>query len=108
MAETLVDVWTAHPLKDDADALVWRHGGPVRTGWLTRIGDVSGVSGVGRVAQAVECRDGAVVLAWRPACEGCGSGVSLFGSEAEALVVHGHGGLTEIVWKPIARVHRFR
>ena len=95
----MVGVWLGHPLHLDADALVWRHGGPSRTGWLTRFCDESGVSGVGRVAEIVQCDDGACVLAWRPVCGSSGNGVSVFASEAEVLVVHGHGGLTEIVWQ---------
>ena len=99
MRNTMSGSWVGHPLRADADALVWRHGGPARTGWLTRCFDESGVSGVGQVAEVVQCKDGTCVLAWRPVCDGCGNGVSVFGSEAEVLVVHGHGGLTEISWQ---------
>lgn len=57
--------------------------------------DVSGISGTGLVAWGVEFPDGSVVTRWcvsdvRQTCN--------WVSMADVEFVHGHGGLTEIVW----------
>lgn len=57
--------------------------------------DVTGVSGVGVVAQGTEWTSGAVTLHWP------GDPVQSTGqyrSVEELLCIHGHGGCTEVEW----------
>lgn len=63
---------------------------------LIRHADVSGVSGIGVVAEGVEWSDGSVALHWRgrwPTTTVYETG----GIEA-VLAIHGHNGATEVVW----------
>lgn len=61
---------------------------------LDRDQDVSGVSGTGVVADGVLFEDGAVVVHWRS-----DEPSTVVWSSIEAVEhVHGHGGLTRIVW----------
>ena len=66
----------------------------MRRFYLERSKDVSGVSGVGRVAEGVEFSDGKVAIRWPTEY---GSTV-VWDSIEHAEKVHGHGGLTKIVW----------
>ena len=62
---------------------------------LHRDEDVTGVSGIGVVASGVEFPDRTVVLRWqsgKPSTE-------LWESIEAAIAVHGHGGLTRVVWQ---------
>lgn len=61
---------------------------------LIRDRDVSGVSGIGRVAEVVELENGKVVVAWLPHLGP--SSVAVFNSLAEVLEIHGHGGATRL------------
>lgn len=61
---------------------------------LLRDRDVSGVSGVGRVATGVRFGDGTVVIRW-----GSATPSTVFWDSLEhALAVHGHDGSTRVVW----------
>lgn len=61
---------------------------------LRRSEDVSGVSGTGDVADGVEFPDGKAVVRWRSTA---GSTV-VWDDISHAEHVHGHGGLTKIVY----------
>lgn len=61
---------------------------------LQRQQDVSGVSGIGAVAEGVCFHDGTVVIKWlaKP------SGLSIYSSPEAAIAIHGHEGRTTIQW----------
>lgn len=62
--------------------------------YLQRHADVSGVSGVGVVADGILWPDGSATIRWR----GDRPSVVFWASLADAESVHGHGGATEFVW----------
>jgi hypothetical protein len=63
---------------------------------LVRGTDISGVSGVGLVAEGVEFTDGRVALRW---CAPNGKpSTVVWDSIADAMSVHGHDGATVVVW----------
>jgi hypothetical protein len=63
---------------------------------LHRTEDVTGVSGVGVVAEGAAFSDGVVVLRWRSAWP---TSVVFHDRGIEAVeAVHGHSGATKIVW----------
>lgn len=63
---------------------------------LQRHADVTGVSGVGVVAEGVEFTDGTVALRWLSAWP---TSVVFHDKGVDAVrAVHGHGGATEIVY----------
>lgn len=71
-----------------------RSGGRVKTFFLNRKVDLTGVSGTGRVAEGVVFSNGWVALSWlsqQPS-------VTVFASIEEVEIVHGHGGSTDIVF----------
>lgn len=61
---------------------------------LRRDDDVSGVSGLGGVAEGVEFSDGTVVLRWLRA----GGSTAVYDSLARMVAIHGHDGRTRVVW----------
>lgn len=61
---------------------------------LHRAVDETGVSGTGYVAEGVEWTDGSVTIRWR----GDRSSVAHWRSLADMDAVHGHNGLTTVVW----------
>lgn len=69
--------------------------GTIKTYVLMRHKDLSGVSGIGVVAEATEFTDGTFVVHWsvpdRP------SSTTVYKSKAEAEQVHGHDGTTHFV-----------
>lgn len=65
----------------------------MRTFYLDRVEDVSGVSGHGVVAEGVEFSDGICVLRWLTATPSTGMYASLEDLER----IHGHDGRTRIV-----------
>jgi hypothetical protein len=75
----------------DADALDRT---PPRRFWLVRHHDVSGVTGPGIVAEGTLWSSGAVALHW----PGHPRSTSQWGSLAELLAAHGHGGWTTVEW----------
>lgn len=70
---------------------------------LERDQDVSGVSGTGTVAEGVEFTDGTVVMRWLSQIRS----TVLYSSIDEVRVIHGHGGLTRVVYEPIERMRQF-
>jgi len=67
----------------------------MRTFWLDREVDVSGVSGTGKVAEGVEFAGGSVVLRW---CAGGPASISIWPSFKDMISVHGHDGATVAHW----------
>ena len=59
-----------------------------------RTEDVSGVSGVGEVAEGVEFTDGTCVLRWRTQY----TSTAIYASMAELVAIHGHDGRTQVRW----------
>jgi hypothetical protein len=73
----------------------------VRTFVLLRDVDVSGVSGVGKVAEGVEFTDGTVALRWLDRGNGTPSSVVFWDHGLRSVErVHGHDGHTRIVFLP--------
>jgi hypothetical protein len=66
---------------------------------LRRDVDETGVSGVGTVAYGVEFSDGRVALRW---CVGHVRSTALYDSLEDVELIHGHNGLTRIVWENAA------
>jgi hypothetical protein len=65
--------------------------------WLSRKQDVSGVSGVGIVAEGVEFHDGQCVISWF----GQLHSINVYPDITTLITVHGHGGSTEVVWEKL-------
>ena len=63
---------------------------------LQRITDVTGVSGVGIVAQGVQFSDGRVALRWR--VPNVPSSTVVWDCVEDAIAVHGHDGNTTVEW----------
>jgi hypothetical protein len=61
---------------------------------LQRDDDVTGISGVGAVADGVVWADGAVTIRWR----GQHPSTVNWASLADAKAIHGHGGATRFIW----------
>lgn len=61
---------------------------------LEREADVSGISGCGVVAFGVIFADGQIALHW----EGLHSSINIYRSVDDLLFIHGHEGLTRIVF----------
>ncbi len=59
---------------------------------LYRHEDVSGISGVGVIAEGVQFEDGVVVIHWR----GDVRSTAVYNNVAELTKVHGHEGRTEV------------
>ena len=64
------------------------------TFYLVRSDDVSGVSGVGIVAEGVQFSAGKVALCWLTDP----SSVAVYESVADVKSIHGHDGRTKVVW----------
>jgi hypothetical protein len=61
---------------------------------LHRDQDTSGVSGTGVVAQGIEFTDGTCALRWLSEHRS----TALYDSTRDIELIHGHGGLTRLVW----------
>jgi hypothetical protein len=66
----------------------------MRLFYLVRTHDVSGVSGVGDVAEGVEFSSGKVVLSWRTPI----TSVAVYDSMDEMIAIHSHDGTTTVRW----------
>ena len=66
----------------------------MRTFKLVREEDVSGVSGVGEVAEGVEFHDKQCVLSWF----GAHHSLEVHPSIDDIIAIHGHQGRTKVVW----------
>ena len=69
---------------------------PPRVFWLERVDDVTGFSGIGRVAWGVEWPDGHATIRW------CVDGKPVTETTAESVAditeIHGHEGRTRLVF----------
>ena len=63
---------------------------------LVREQDLTGVSGIGEVAEGVEFSDGTVAMRWKVPV-GAGS-TAFFRSIHDVKAVHGHGGATMVMF----------
>ena len=61
---------------------------------LVRTEDISGSSGVGRVADGIQFTDGAAVIRWNTAT----SSTAVYESVEAIIEIHGHNGATKILW----------
>jgi len=61
---------------------------------LMRKADISGISGVGHVADGVTFYDGTTVIYWRTQYASC----VVFHSLEHLLAIHGHEGATNVEW----------
>lgn len=66
----------------------------MKTFYLVRNKDVSGISGVGKVAEGVEWDDGQVTICWLSKYHSIG----VFDNILCLQKIHGHDGATEVVW----------
>lgn len=66
----------------------------MKTFKLQRDVDVSGVSGVGTVAEGVQFSDGTCVIRWLSEHKS----TVVWNSVDDVLTIHGHHGATQIVW----------
>jgi hypothetical protein len=67
----------------------------MRTFKLVREVDVSGVSGTGVVAEGVRFDNGLVAVAWLGPCPTVNTHMTI----ESVQQIHGHDGLTQIVWE---------
>ena len=67
----------------------------MRTFTLEREHDVTGVSGIGTVAEGIRFSDGKVALRW---CVGEHRSTVLWDSIASVEKIHGHDGATTVHW----------
>lgn len=63
---------------------------------VMRNNDISGVSGLGYVAEGIKFADGSVVVRWRVAGKPCS--MEIHDNVASFIEIHGHGGATKIEW----------
>ncbi|MCH8093495.1 MAG: hypothetical protein IH953_02775 [Chloroflexi bacterium] len=66
----------------------------MRTFKLVRSEDLTGVSGIGPVAEGVEFGDGRCVLNWLTRLRS----IAIYESVEDLIEIHGHGGLTVVSW----------
>jgi hypothetical protein len=59
-----------------------------------RTEDVSGISGVGVVAEGVQFSDGTCVLRWLTQH----TSTAIYASMADLITIHGHNGATQVRW----------
>jgi hypothetical protein len=62
--------------------------------FLDRIKDVSGVSGIGRVAEGCMFADGSIVIRWLTKTPS----IALYRNVEDLIAVHGHCNSTRITW----------
>jgi len=67
----------------------------MRLFWLDRTGDVSGVSGVGFVAEGVQFSNGKCVISWRTLY----TSIAVYDNIETLEAIHGHDGKTKVVWE---------
>ena len=68
----------------------------MKTFRLYRSEDMSGVSGVGYVAEGVQFSSGKCVLAWTVAVQS----IAVYDNMADLVAIHGHDGKTRVRWLP--------
>ena len=62
---------------------------------LDRTEDISGVSGVGTVAEGVQFSDGECVIRWKTVPV---ASTAIYDSVEDMITIHGHDGATQIRW----------
>jgi len=67
----------------------------MRTFYLVRDVDVSGVSGTGKPAQGVEFDDGTCAMRWLTPTPSTG----FYDSIEDLIFIHGHNGATRVEWE---------
>lgn len=67
----------------------------MRTFYLEREQDVTGISGTGRVAEGVQFSDGVVAIRW---IVGEHRSTVVWPNVEAVEAIHGHGGATRLVW----------
>ena len=70
----------------------------MRRFYLHRDQDASGVSGLGNVAEGCQFDTGWCALTWITSLEDCDTVVSYYKSIERIEEIHGHGGMTKVVW----------
>ncbi len=60
--------------------------------------DVSGISGIGYVAEGIQFASGKVAISFYPVAPTFVASVIVFNSMDEVEKIHGHDGKTEIIW----------
>jgi hypothetical protein len=63
---------------------------------LVRDVDETGISGTGIVAEGVAFQDGTIAMRWT--ANNLPSSTAIYGSITAVEKIHGHGGVTRIVW----------
>lgn len=63
--------------------------------WLDRVSDISGTSGIGRVAEGVVFSNGWCAMHWLSKY----TSVAFYQSVAELEAIHGHNGSTIVVYE---------
>ena len=66
----------------------------MRTFYLERLEDETGISGTGVVTQGVEFSDGTCVMKWLTGT----SSIGIYNSIEELIQIHGHEGKTVLRW----------
>lgn len=70
-------------------------GGRMKTFYLNRLVDVSGISGIGKVCEGIMFSDGKCVINWL----GEHPSIEVHESIDEVKFIHGHKGKTEVIWE---------
>lgn len=66
----------------------------MRTFYLERLEDETGISGTGIVTEGVQFSNGSCVMRWLTAT----SSIAIYNSIEELEQIHGHGGRTVVRW----------
>lgn len=66
----------------------------MRTFYLNRIKDISGISGTGKIAQGIEFDNGKVAMTWLTDT----SSTVVYDRIEDVETIHGHSGATEVVF----------
>lgn len=94
VADAYGKIQNTSPPKNDTPETPDRRASKMRLFHLLRLQDASGVSGVGTVAEGVEFSDGTIVLKWTTKLNCTG----IYRSVHELIAIHGHSGMTKVVW----------
>ena len=70
----------------------------MRRFYLHRDLDVSGVSGLGNVAEGCQFDSGWCALTWLTSDDETNMVVSYYKSINRVIEIHGHGGMTKVIW----------
>ncbi len=69
----------------------------MRTFYLERLIDETGISGTGLVCEGVEFSDGTCVMKWLTET----SSTAIYNNAEELMQIHGHGGKTVLRWDSV-------